>query len=82
MTRKCRRRFMRSINGMTEPEPRKARRTSKRGRPIAAARVHAAIYDELYALARVLRVDVSALVREAIDQRLERERSGVNIARQ
>jgi len=55
------------------------RRPSKRGRPIAAARVPTAVYDELYALARELRIDVSALIREAIEQRLSRE--GVNRSR-
>lgn len=48
-----------------EPAPRR-----KRGRPIAAARVSPEVYDRLYALSRLLRVDVSVLVREAIETRV------------
>ena len=51
-------------------EPRQPRNT-KRGRPIAAARVDPALYDRLYALSRLLRVDVSELVREAIETRVK-----------
>lgn len=49
----------------------KPRRPSKRGNPIAAARVTPDVYDQLYALSRLLRVDISVLIREAIAARIK-----------
>lgn len=59
-----------------------AEQPPRRGRPprvaggtaVASARLSLATYDELYALARSKRMDVSDLIRAAIDQCLIAER--------